>query len=140
MEFNLEAQDPGETLPENVRLGALGELIGHKIIATIDDCAGRNARGGEALIVTETGCWLVLATGGCDDSSYISVEHGRSRGVPDTISDYAPANQLLMAGLITRAQRDHLRVAEQRREEEKKARLAAALRAELAKLEGAKQS
>lgn len=138
MEFKLEAQGPSETLPENVRLGALGELIGHKIIATIRDCAGRKARSGDVLIVTETGCWMVLATGGCADSSYISVEHGQPWGDPDTIGDYASANQLLMAGLITRAQRDHLRIEEQRREEEKKARRAAALRAELARLEGSK--
>jgi hypothetical protein len=138
MAFNLEAQDPSETLPENVRLGSLDGLIGHKIIATIDDCAGVKARGGEALIVTETGCWLVLAAGGDADSFYISVEHGRSWCGPDAISDYASADQMLHAGLITRAQRDYLRTEEQRREDERNAKRAAALRAELARLEGSK--
>jgi hypothetical protein len=96
------------------------------------------ARGGEALIVTETGCWLVLAAGGDADSFYISVEHGRSWCGPDAISDYASADQMLHAGLITRAQRDYLRTEEQRREDERNAKRAAALRAELARLEGSK--
>ena len=136
MTFKLEAFDPDEVLPQNVRLDGPENLIGHKIVAVVEDCAGRKAGGGELLIVTETGCWLILAPGDDGESPQIVTERGKSWASTETISDYATAIQMLQAGLITNAQYDYLRAEEKKREDEKKARRAAALRAELKKLEG----
>ena len=135
MTFNLEAFDPDEALPQNARLDDPEALIGHKVVAVVEDCAGRLARGGELLIVTETGCWIVLAPKGDGGELLIMTERGR--GWPaESISDYASADQMLRAGLITQAQRDYLRAEEKKREDARKAKRAAALREELARLEG----
>ena len=47
MTFNLEAFDPDEALPQNARLDDPEDLIGHKVVAVVEDCAGRLALGGE---------------------------------------------------------------------------------------------
>lgn len=140
MTFQLEAFNPDEALPENARLNEPEDLVGHKIVAVIYDCVGRQAAGGEMLIVTETGCWIVLAP--TNDPEYPAIVVDRGYAWPtlesaESIIDYASADQLLRARLITKAQRDYLRAEEQKREDEKKAKRAAALRAELAKLESA---
>lgn len=136
MTFNLEAFDPDEALPQNARLDDPEDLIGHKVVAVVEDCAGRLARGGELLIVTETGCWIVLAPKGDGDEMLIMTERGRHWAGAESITDYASADQMLSAGLITQAQRDYLRAEEKKREDAQKAKRAAALREELARLEG----
>ncbi|MCK2097248.1 hypothetical protein [Thauera aromatica] len=138
MEFNLEPC-ADEALPENQRLAAAEDLVGHRITAVIPDCSGPKARGGEMLIVTETGCWLVLRPDDDGDGPYITVAgaHAFSRTDAEALSDFATAGELLAAGLITKAQHDYLRAEEKRQEDDRNALRAAALRAELAKLEGA---
>ncbi len=141
MTFKLEAYDPEEALPQNARLDGTEDLVGHKILAVIEDCAGEKAREGEMMIVTETGCWIVLRpeSGGYeDDPCQILVARERQIPSTETIHDYATASQMLSAGLIAKAQFDFLREQEKKREDEKKARRAAALRAELERLEGVK--
>ncbi len=139
MTFQLEAYDHEEALPQNVRLDGTEDLVGHKILAVIEDCAGEKAREGEMMIVTETGCWIVLRPerGGYEDDS-CQILVARSWQIPstETIHDYASASQMLSEGLITKAQFDFLRAEEKKRDDEKKAKRAAALRAELERIEG----
>lgn len=135
MTFTLEPPTD-DALPENTRLDYLEDLAGHTIAAIIDDGAGPKADGGEILFVTETGCWIVLEPRGDDENPYIAVRHARQTPDAETVADYASANQLLQAGLISQAQRDYLRAEEERTEAARNARRAAALRAELERLEG----
>ena len=137
MTFELEAYDPDDALPHDMRLDYAQDLVGHKISAVITECAGAKADGSEVLIVTETGCWIVLASTDDPEWPTVIVERGKSWMHNETISEYASADQMLQTGLITQAQRDYLRAEEKKREDEKKAKRAAALRAELAKLENA---
>lgn len=135
MTFHLEPPTD-DALPENTRLQCLEDLVGHTIAAIIDDCAGPDAQGGEILFVTETGCWIVIEPQGDEENPYILIRRSRSFPDAETVADYASADQLLQAGLITQAQRDYLRAEEERTEAARKARRAAALRAELERLEG----
>lgn len=135
MTFTLEPPTD-DALPENTRLEFLEDLIGHTIAAIIDDCAGQEALGGEILFATETGCWIVIEPRGDDENPYIAVRHARQTPDTEAVADYASADQLLQAGLITQAQRDYLRAEEERTEAARKARRAAALREELERLEG----
>ncbi len=135
MTFHLEPPTD-DALPENTRLQCLEDLAGHTIAAIIDDCAGPKAGGNETLFVTETGCWIVLEPNGDWDSAHIFIKRGHDFPDTETVADYASADQLLQAGLITQAQRDHLRAEEERKEAARKERRAAALREELERLEG----
>ena len=94
MTFKLEAYDPEEALPQNARLDGTEDLVGHKILAVIEYCAGEKAREGEMMIVTETGCWIVLRpeSGGYEDDP-CQILVARERQIPSTETIPSRANE-----------------------------------------------
>lgn len=122
-------------LPVKEKLRHFDDLVGHTIKAVFDPPTGK--RNAELVIVTETGCWIAAAaqTDGCgEDSASVEVLCGYGGG--EMLSDYCSANELMRAGVISAAEHEELRKAEEAQAAKSKEERAARLRSELAKLEG----
>lgn len=124
-----------EPLPSNSRLQNMEELIGHEVRAMFDDTRG--IYGHAALvIVTATGCWLVLDIEGYGlDDAYVTAERDYS-ATPVELIGYVPSDQLLAANCITDAEYRRLKALEEQHAETERQRKANQLRRQLAELEG----
>lgn len=134
-----------QTLAHNVRLNSLGALVGHTITHVFEDLCDTEEPG-QAVLVTATGCWIVLDA---EDSGYsdeepvlkvVSDGEGsfwwRRRGRTANLSDYVEPQFLFEAGLINEGELNLLKAQRRAKEEAKREKEAANLRAQLARLEG----
>lgn len=121
-------------LDENIRLTSLEELVGHTIKAAIESPNGEYCDGREIVLVTETGCFMVLDV----DNGY-SPEESSIRIVypsrPRLLKDYLSPQDLLHDGLINHAEYALLKVQDDARLVEENKVKAARLRKELQELE-----
>ena len=145
--FELESYDD-TSLPQGKQLHHDGELHGHTVILVDSLPQGEWGKGCGMVIVTETLCWMVLNTThtySCDEAASIEIESARQHGwnyeknAPRhvlTLHDYLGAETMLRHGLCSHAEFEVLERKEQAAKQEQKDSKAAALRKELAALEG----
>lgn len=122
-----------DPLPENERLKYWSDLEGHTIAATFEDPLGRFDV--ELVIVTTTGCWLVVSSE-IEDSEHSRIYVEQHTG--EVLSDFVSARELLNAGLISQVEFTQLDGVEKARKEEENKRKAERLRKQLAELEAPK--
>lgn len=142
--FELETYED-QTLAHNARLNELQNLVGHTVTHVFDRCQERGDTS-ELLLVTETGCWIVLEAKTDDwDKEYNTIcvvaDHELSSARrqlrrPELISDYISPEELFEAGLCGLGERDQLIAQKKALNDKAREEKAARLRAELTKLEG----
>ena len=121
-------------LDENIQLTRLEELVGHTIKAAIESPNGKYCDGSEIVLVTETGCFMVLDVDNGyspEESSIRIVYPSRTR----LLKDYLSPQDLLHDGLISHAEYALLKVQDDARLVEENKVKAARLRKELQELE-----
>ena len=140
--FELESYDD-ETLPHNKRLESFEDLVGHTITHVFDDCWEQEGNG-ETVLVTETGCWIVLeAEGDGDTRAEIKVATDKEyswqrsqRGRAALLSDYVQPGDLFHARLCTSGELELLKQQQAKKTAVERAKQAEVLRKQLAALEG----
>ena len=93
----------GALLKKNRQLREWTDLTGHTIKSVIDyPCGKRNV---SAVIITETGCWMVLDTEGNAfyEKPLILVDPPYCGGQDIPLDEYLSAREMLHAGLINDA-------------------------------------
>lgn len=124
-----------EPLPSNSRLIDEAELVGHEIRAMFVQVRGTLGYP-NTVIVTATGCWLVLGISGSDlDDAYIKVDTGDIWREPVELIGYVPADDLLDANCVTDAEYRRLKALEDQQMAKATEREAERLRKRLAELE-----
>lgn len=127
--FALESYSAPSPLPHDKQLTRESELVGHTIAAMVmEPCGAVNA---DVVIVTETGCWLVIVAEVDDDEPILNVNTSTVR----VLRDYLSAGDMLSAGLILEGEFDAIRTAEMERERIVKQQRARNLRQEADRLE-----
>lgn len=122
-------------LPTNSRLIDEAELAGHEIRAMFIETRGTLGYP-STVIVTATGCWMVLGIGGSElDDAYIKVDTGDYHRQPSELIGYVPADELAAANCVTDAEYRRLKALEDQQKEEARQREAERLRERLAALE-----
>lgn len=132
--FTLTPAEPNEPLPEGIRLNYEYELVGHKIIAVIDEGLSRLANGNEIVLITETRCFMVI--GADRDGDHVWPQTLTDYGNHETLHDWVSSSSLLAAGVISAGEAELLRKAEEEREQQERQQEAERLRARLAVLLG----
>lgn len=137
-EFQLTHPEPPAPLPRDIRLTNIEDLVGHTITAVID--APRGARVSiDALIVTETGCWMTLEARPDDDEhAHLVTSTGRSYlkdELQDALVNFASPDELQAAGLISAAQAAALTEQLEAERQKERARRVLALRAQADRIE-----
>lgn len=140
--FELQSYED-ESLPIGERFTGTSQLVGHTIKAVSDCAVGRLADGSELVIVTETGCWLVLrpeAGYTCEDGADITVVSDRlaRRGEAELLSDYLTADEMRRLGLANTGEYAAIKAKEDELKNAERQRKADILRKELAALEAGK--
>lgn len=139
--FELEAYDD-ETLKSNQRLEDLQDIEGHVIAKVFMHCSERDDSG-EVVLVTENGCWIVIAphvddfNEGYADIRVIRQQHHRRHrlGRDERLSDFIAPDEVFDAGLCSAGERDALNAERRARQAREREARAAQLKAELAQLE-----
>lgn len=124
------------SLDQDIQIRDLQDLVGHTIKAVIEQTVGK--READVVIVTETGCYLVLnAEGGTyDEEPTIEVEPSFYGGSDIPLGDYISAGEAFHSGLINQTVYEYLRAKEIEEAEAQKKKKADQLRKMLAELEG----
>ena len=124
------------SLDQDIQIRDLQDLVGHTIKAVIEQTVGK--READLVIVTETGCYLVLnAEGGTyDEEPTIEVEPSFYGGSDIPLGDYISANEAFRSGLINYPTYELLEAKEIEAAQAEKKKKADYLRKQLAELEG----
>ena len=124
------------SLDQDIQIRDVQDLVGHTIKAVIEQTVGK--READLVIVTETGCYLVLnAEGGTyDEEPTIEVEPSFYGGSDIPLGEYLSAGDAFHSGLINKTTFELLRAKEIEEAEAEKKKKADKLRKQLAELEG----
>lgn len=120
-----------DPLPEGERFTELSQLVGHTVQAVFDNNYRLRGRGVEAVIVTQTKCWVPLSAEHDYESAFLRVV----RYGAHTLHDFVRAKDLLDTGCITQAEFLELKKVEDEEAEIARQRLLNHHRQQLAALE-----
>lgn len=136
--FDLESYED-TSLKHFEELHDTDELLGHTIKAVITDPAGEYCDGTELVIVTETGCWVVIEAESSychDEAPSVQIRSKPWNNEKRSLSDFLSAADMRLAGLCTDSDYELLKKSEIERKQRKDTARAEVLRKQLAELEG----